>query len=80
MTERKFYKRTFTIEVLSEEPIPPGMDTANIIFEAQNGDYSMREFGEKEMVLNGKQAAKALLKQNSDPSFFRLTPNGDDLE
>ena len=80
MTTRKFYKRTVTLEILSEEPIPPGMDIANVIFEAQNGDYSMREFGEKEVELNGKEAAEALRNQDSDPSFFRLTDDGNDLE
>ena len=80
MTKRTFYKRTVTLEILSEEPIPPGMNLENIIFAARNGDYSMREFGEKEVKLNGKQAAKALEKQGSDPSFFRLTPTGNDLE
>jgi len=29
--------------------------------------------------LNGKQAAEALLNQASDPSFFSLTENGDDI-
>jgi hypothetical protein len=79
MTNRKFHKRVVTLEILSEEPIPEGMDIANIIFEAQEGDYSMRECDEKDTILDGKQAAKALLQQNSDPSFFQLTPNGDDL-
>ena len=80
MTNRKFYKRIVTIEVLSEEPIPSGMNIANIIYEAQNGDYSMRELNEKETVLNGKQAARALKLQDSDPSFFRLTDKGEDVD
>jgi len=79
MTNRKFYKRTITIEVLSEEPIPSGMDIANIICEAQDGDYSMRELNEKETVLNGKQAARALKRQGSDPEFFLLTDKGEDI-
>ncbi len=30
--------------------------------------------------LSGKQAAEALLNQASDPSFFNLTEDGDDLD
>ena len=78
MTTRKFYKRTLTVEFLSEEAIPAGMSLAQIIDEAEGGEYSMREFGEKEVELNGKQAARALQKQGSDPAFFQLTPDGDD--
>ncbi len=80
LSDRKFYKRVFTIEVLSEEPIPPGTSTENIIFEANEGGYSMREYGEKETVLNAKQAAKALINQGSDPSFFQLNEKGEDVE
>jgi len=80
MTTRKFYKRTVTIEVLSEDPIPSGMNLAQIIDESESGEYSMREFGEKEVEVNGKQAARALLKQGSDPTFFRLTKDGEDCE
>lgn len=80
MTDRKFYKTVMKLEILSEEPIPPGTEWEHVINEAKEGDYSMRELGEKETVLNGKQAARALLLQGSDPSFFRLTKDGDDTE
>jgi hypothetical protein len=78
MTDRKFYKRRLTIEVLSEEPIPDGMEVESIIEEAKSGDYSMRIAEDTETELNGKQAARALLKQGSDPSFFQLTAKGED--
>lgn len=80
MTDRKFYKTVFKLEVLSEEPIPPGMEWEHVINEAKEGDYCMRELGEKETVLNGKQAARALLLHGSIPDFFRLTKDGNDLE
>jgi hypothetical protein len=45
-----------------------------------NGDCS----GQWEVVeakeLNGKQAARALLAQASDPGFFRLTKKGEDID
>lgn len=80
MTDRKFYKTVIKFEVLSEEPIPPGMEMENIIHECKEGDWSMRPLGEKETILNGKQAARALVNQGSDPSFFQLTDKGEDTE
>ena len=78
MTERKFFKRVVTIEVLSESPIPEGMSITNMIIEAMSGDYSMRAYNVNDKELNGKQAAKALLNQGSDPSFFGLSARGND--
>lgn len=81
MTDRMFYKTVITIEVLSEEPIPDGMSIENIANEAMEGSYSMRSLEEaKETLLNGKEAADALLEQGSNPSFFRLTDDGNDVE
>jgi len=78
MTDRKFYKTVISFEILSEEPISPGMDIAQIAFEATEGDYSMRTVGNVETELDGKQAADALLEHASTPIFFRLTKDGED--
>jgi hypothetical protein len=80
MTDRKFHKTIIKVEVLSEEPIPEGMDLQNVIAECTEGGWSMRQFGWKETELNGKQAAKALLLQGSDPGFFQLDEKGNDAE
>jgi hypothetical protein len=80
MTTRKFYKTTITIEVLSEEPIPEEMDLADIIQESSEGAFSRGVVSEKETVLNGEQAVKALAEQGSDPEFFGLDEKGNDLE
>lgn len=80
MTARKFYKTPIVVTVLSEEPIPDTMSLEEISREAMEGDYSFEWIRGKEKVLNGKQAARALRKQASEPSFFRLTSAGDDLE
>ncbi len=76
MTDRKFFKTVIKFTVLSEEPIPEGMNLENIA----NDRIStiLRSFGETE--LNGKQAAEALLNQASDPSFFNLTEDGEDAD
>ena len=78
MTDRKFYKKVIAIEVLSEEPIPEGMEVGTIVEEAMSGGYSLRELPSTETVMNGKEAADALLEQGSDPGFFSLTAEGED--
>lgn len=80
MTDRKFYKTEIKFTVLSEEPIPDGMELASIANECINGDWSMGNASHKETEINGKQAARALINQGSDPGFFRLTDNGEDSE
>ena len=80
MTDRLFYKKVIAIEVLSEEPIPEGMEVGTIVDQAMNGDYSMRMLPSTETVMNGKEAADALSEQGSDPGFFSLTETGEDTE
>ena len=80
MSERKFYKNVITLEILSQEPIPEGMELGNIINECMEGGYSMRTTEHTETELSGKEAADALLDQGSDPGFFRLNPDGEDAE
>ena len=80
MTDRKFYKTVVKFTVLSEEPIPDGMSLENIAAQCMTGDWSMGDASQKETELNGKQAARALEKQGSDPGFFQLDEKGDDAE
>ncbi len=80
MTDRKFHRTTITIEVLSEEAIPDGMDLEKIASECTDGAWTMRTLKYKEVELNGHQAAANLLRQGSDPSFFQLTSKGEDAE
>lgn len=77
MTNRKFYKTTITLEVLSERPIG-NMDIEEIAQEIITGDMSGAHSVDGVEVLNGKEMAAALLKQDSDPMFFMLTDDGED--
>ena len=79
MTDRKFYKRTLTVEFLSESPIPD-MGLGQMVDEAINGDYSMNITKDGTDELDGKQVADALSEHGSEPSFFQLTPEGNDTE
>jgi len=78
MTDRKFFKRTLTVEFLSETPFCMGL--RQMVDEAINGDYSMNITKGSTDELNGKQAAEALLEHGSDPSFFQLTEKGEDAD
>jgi len=77
MTERKFYKTIIQVEILSEEALPSGLSLTDIDFIISEGDCSGQLQTISEEVLDGKQAAQALLKQGSDPDFFMLTEEGD---
>ena len=79
MTARKFYRTIIIqVEVLSEAPIGAvELDTLHHMI--TEGDCSGRVNTVKQEQLNGRRAAEALLKQASDPSFFRLTRHGNDI-
>lgn len=77
---RKFYKTIFQFEVLSEEPIEDPVTLEQIHSETQEGRWSGRFLETAQKVLTGKQAAKALIAQGSDPEFLRLTEDGKDTE
>jgi hypothetical protein len=68
---RTFYKTVIQVEVLSEEPLEYD-DLGDVNFAISQGDCSgsIREI--KRITLNGKQAAKALLKQGSSRVFSGL--------
>jgi hypothetical protein len=77
MTKRIFYKKTYMVTVLSEEPVVLD-DLVDIAYEITEGHCvgTMEEGVQTE--LNGKMMAEALTKAGSDPGFFRLTAAGDD--
>jgi hypothetical protein len=78
MNNRKYYKTTITVEVLSEWPVT-FEDLNGVHLAITNGDCSGKWEVSKVEELNGKKVAAALTQQDSDPSFFNLTPYGDDL-
>jgi hypothetical protein len=83
MTNRKFFKTTFTVDVLSEEPIPDWMTLQQVLDEADCGGYvagvSTSEADTRvEKGLNGKEAADALHGLGSQPGFFQLDDEGND--
>jgi hypothetical protein len=79
-SKRSFYKTTYVVEVLSEEPIPDDLTLRQVITEAEEGGYSSQVTSTTTAVLDGPTAARELLAQQSDSAFFQLTEDGDDLE
>lgn len=77
-SERTFHKTTYVVEVLSEEPVPYDQPLADVLRDASRGAYSAMVVEETRAVLDGPNAARELVAQNSEPAFFGLTEEGDD--
>ena len=80
MTPRTFYKTTFVVEILSEEPLPENTDLAEALAEADWGSYSADVKSQETVAVDGKTMAQLLKGQRSAPGFFRLDSEGEDDE
>lgn len=80
MTTRKFYRRIFHIEVLSEEHIPDDCDLDGIDANISAGPWSGKVTCDDEVEMDGAETAKRLIEQGSEPGFFDLTEDGEDAE
>jgi hypothetical protein len=77
--ERTFYKTTITIEVLSEYHIG-GLSLVDVVHNMEHGDFSGQVKGEEVEELNGAEMAWHLIEQGSEPAFFQLDDDGNDLD
>lgn len=75
---RTFYRTKFTLEVLSEKPIPAWACLGYVLRECEDGDYVGHEERGKGKVLGGIGAARALTEFGSEPGFFQLNEDGSD--
>lgn len=76
-SKRKFYKTTITTVVLSEEPFR--YETlADMQEQIYAGDCS-GTFTDKSEELSAKEIVNALKEQGSDPEFFQLDKDGNEL-
>lgn len=78
MTDKKFYKTIIQVEVLSEEPFDYN-DLSDVHYQITEGDCSGTFKTLSSDELDGKQAADALKAQDSDPEFFQIDEDGNDL-
>ena|SRR5688572_15118312 len=78
---RSFHKYIFTFEVISEEELPADIGLKELDYEITEGHCVGRFVGDCEYeLIDGSTCAKHLLECRSDPEFFRLTPEGEDIE
>ena len=83
MSERKFYRSVVQVEVLSEEPLKEclltDLDDLNYLTSEGDcsGDIKITVHNEE---VNGPRMALLLQEQRSDPSFFGLTDDGNDID
>ena len=70
---KKFYKSTITVTILSKEPLPNDMSLADIAYSFSDGDNGGDWGLTKVEELDDKQAAAELIAIGSSPGFFGLT-------
>lgn len=79
-SKRKFYVNRYLVTLLSEEPLPDAMSLSSIAYEMNEGDC----VGEVEQLRCKKVSSKQIVKQleevGSDPAFFQLDEEGNDLD
>lgn len=76
---REFYRYVYQFEVLSEEPLGP-MSLKDLEYETQEGHCSGHFLLTTEEKVGGKRMARLLQGQGSDPEFFNLDEDGNDVE
>lgn len=76
---RQFIKTTFSITVLSDEPLPDDIDLEGVAHAIGDGPYIGGEFRRETQELTAKEAATALVELGSEPDFFQLDEDGNDL-
>ena len=81
MAKKQLYRTFITLEVLSEQPIPDNISLSEISNECENGDYSgITDWLITNEPIVGLEAAEKLKEMGSDPEFFRMDENGNDLD
>lgn len=82
-SKRRFYRTVVSVEILSEEPyLEPSEadDLATISYDIGMGDCSGRVVWGESQEVDGPTMARLLQEQASDPEFFGLDENGEDLD
>lgn len=72
MSERKFYRTVFQVEVLSETPILGHVDLEDIAYQGTEGEWSVDMETVETETVGSEQMAELLIAQGSDPGFFGI--------
>jgi len=78
MAKKTLYKTTYTIEVLTEENV--NYDLSDLSDVITDGEASGHEFRTKTVKVVGKDAVKECKKHGTDPEFFQMDEEGNDIE
>ena len=79
MTERNFYRTVIHVEVLSEEPYVFSGNLVDVANDIVTGNCSGVVRTIQEERCNGARMVQLLLAQGSEPEYFQLDENGNDL-
>ena len=67
------YQTTYTVKVLSEEPLPSYMALSEIERQTTLGEYVLHSFGAtEEKRVSRKEMSNLLYEAGSYPSFFQI--------
>jgi len=80
MSNRKFYKVTYKVTLLSEEPLPDTMDLAGIAYQMDEGECVGQVEQLPTKTVNALQVVGLLEDLGSEGSFFRLDNKGCDTD
>lgn len=76
MSDRKFYKTTYTVVVLSEDKPASNIDLENLARDINTGDCVGEVSDDGGVEISGKEAADSLYAMRSEPAFFELDDEG----
>lgn len=79
---KPIFRTVFVYEVISDEPILDSVSLETIANETTNGSWSGRFLDNSvhNEELTGKAAVEAITAQGSDPEFFMLDNEGNEIE
>jgi hypothetical protein len=79
MAKKLIYKTVIQVTVLSDTPLTH-MSLSDVAYVIEDGDCSGQVEWKPSKILVGKAAAKAVQAQGSDPEFFQMDEDGNELE
>ncbi len=74
----KFYATTITLKILSDRDVN-NLDLKDLIEESDTGDCVLSILQRDVVELTGEQVAEDLIEAGSDPSFFNLDEDGNEI-
>ena len=81
MAKKKIYRTLILLTVLSDRPISEGMSIGDIDAECEDGDFTGKTDWQKvNEVLEGREAALAVIDTGSDTDFFQMDEDGNEFD